>query len=91
VRIRRKVRVKSPGDFWTANDSPAPGGEERKKQMSHIQQYEQSDMDYSVESVRRETEFKASKRNRPTHGRKRGKSPQSVNGIHRRRNRKMAW
>ncbi len=59
--------------------------------MSHIQLYEQSDMDYSVESVRRETEFKASKRNRPVHGRKRGKAPQSINGIHRRRNRKMAW
>ena len=59
--------------------------------MSHIQLYEQSDMDYSTDGIRRETEPKASKRNRPTHGRKRGKSPQSVNGIHRRRNRKMAW
>jgi hypothetical protein len=59
--------------------------------MSHIQLYEQGDMDYSTENFRRDTEIKLSKRNRPTHGRKRGKSPTSVNGIHRRRNRKMAW
>ena len=63
----------------------------RKKQMSHIQLYEQGDMDYSNDSIRRGAEMKSSKQNRPTHGRKRGKSPQSVNGIHRRRNRKMAW
>jgi len=59
--------------------------------MSHIQLYEQGDMEYGVDNFRRETELKVSKRNRPTHGRKRGKSPQSVNGIHRRRNRKIAW
>jgi hypothetical protein len=59
--------------------------------MSHIQQYEQGDMNYGVDNFRRVTEVKSAKRNRPTHGRKRGKSPQSVNGIHRRRNRKMAW
>ena len=59
--------------------------------MSHIQLYEQGDMDYSVDNVRRETGVKLSKRNRPTHGRRRGKSPQSVIGIHRRRNRKMTW
>lgn len=60
--------------------------------MSHIQSYEQGDMDYSAAAdFRRGGEEKASKRVRPTHGRRRGKSPQSVNGIHRRRNRKMAW
>ena len=59
--------------------------------MSHIQLYEQGDMDYSVDSARRGAELKLAKRNRPTHGRRRGKSPQSVNGIHRRRNRKMSW
>jgi hypothetical protein len=59
--------------------------------MSHIQLYEQGDMDYSADNFRRGSELKLSKRVRPTHGRKRGKSPQSVNGIHRRRNRKMAW
>ncbi len=59
--------------------------------MSHIQLYEQGDMDYSTDSTRRGTEMKLSKHNKPAYGRKRGKSPQSVNGIHRRRNRKMAW
>ena len=59
--------------------------------MSHIQLYEQSDMDYGSDNFRRAEEIKMSKRQRPTHGRRRGKSPQSVNGIHRRRNRKMSW
>lgn len=59
--------------------------------MSHIQHYEQGDMDYSTDSSRRGADVKSDKRNRPAYGRKRGKAPQSVNGIHRRRNRKMAW
>jgi hypothetical protein len=59
--------------------------------MSHIQNYELDDMNYSVENVRRSVEMKFSKRQRPSHSRRRGKSPQSVNGIHRRRNRKMSW
>lgn len=59
--------------------------------MSHTHLYEYSDMDYSAEHSRRETSPKASKDRRPVHGRRRGKAPQSVNGIHRRRNRKMAW
>ena len=65
-------------------------GVRKDEQMSHIQLYEQGDMDYSTDSFRRETGPKMSKRVKPT-GRRRGKSPQSVNGIHRRRNRKMAW
>lgn len=59
--------------------------------MSHIQNYELGEPDYGVDNFRRAAELKLAKRNRPTHGRRRGKSPQSVNGIHRRRNRKMAW
>lgn len=59
--------------------------------MSHIQQYEQGEMDYGTDSFRRSSEVKLSKRNKPSHARRRGKAPQSVNGIHRRRNRKMAW
>ncbi|RIK75870.1 MAG: hypothetical protein DCC67_14700 [Planctomycetota bacterium] len=59
--------------------------------MSHIQLYEVDDMDYGAETFRRKEDVKLAKRNRPTHGRRRGKSPQSVNGIHRRRNRKMSW
>jgi hypothetical protein len=61
------------------------------KQMSHIQLYEQSDMDYSSnDNLRRGADLRVAKRQRPV-GRRRGKSPQSINGIHRRRNRKMAW
>jgi hypothetical protein len=60
--------------------------------MSHIQNYEQSELDYSAAvEFRRGDDARASKRVRPAHSRRRGKSPQSVNGIHRRRNRKMAW
>jgi hypothetical protein len=59
--------------------------------MSHIQLYELDEMDYSADNVRRSSEMKFSKRQRPAHSRRRGKSPQSVNGIHRRRNRKMTW
>lgn len=59
--------------------------------MSHIQSYEYGDMDYSTDSSRRIAPIKSAKDSRPVHGRRRGKSPQSVNGIHRRRNRKMTW
>ncbi|MCC6494184.1 MAG: hypothetical protein IT424_14315 [Pirellulales bacterium] len=59
--------------------------------MSHIQLYEQEDMGYGADSFRRKEDAKLAKRNRPSHARRRGKSPQSVNGIHRRRNRKMSW
>jgi hypothetical protein len=65
---------------------------EGDSQMSHIQLYELDDMTYGTEGFRQSAEInKTSKRRRPAHGRRRGKSPQSVNGIHRRRNRKMAW
>lgn len=59
--------------------------------MSHVHSYEYGDMDYSADNDRRIQPVKGSKEKRPFHGRRRGKSPQSVNGIHRRRNRKMAW
>jgi hypothetical protein len=59
--------------------------------MSHIQLYEMDDMNYSADNTRRSAEMKFSKRQRPSHSRRRGKSPQSINGIHRRRNRKITW
>ena len=59
--------------------------------MSHSQSYEATDFDYGNVSFRRISSIKSSKQRRPTHGRGHGKSPQSVNGIHRRRNRKMTW
>jgi hypothetical protein len=59
--------------------------------MSHRQDYEAMDMDYGTSEFRRSSATKSSTRRRPAHGRQRGKAPQSVNGIHRRRNRKMNW
>lgn len=59
--------------------------------MSHKQQYEASDVDYGTESFRSAERFESSQRRKPTMGRRRGKTPQSFNGIHRRRRRKMAW
>ncbi len=59
--------------------------------MSHIQDYDADAMDYSVQSFARKKTATSSKQRRPQMGRKRGKSPQSVNGIHRRRRRKMSW
>ncbi len=59
--------------------------------MSHSQDYEATGLDYGSANFRRNSSIKSSKQRRPAHGRARGKSPQSVNGIHRRRNRKMTW
>jgi len=59
--------------------------------MSNEQVYEASEPQYGEESFRSFERFKNSKRQRPTMGRQRGKHPQSFNGMHRRRKRKMAW
>jgi len=59
--------------------------------MSHTQLYEANDVDYGMDTFRRSTPIKSSKQRRPTYGRRRGKAPQSINGIHRRRKRKMTW
>ena len=59
--------------------------------MSHKQQYEAADLDYTLENFRTTERFDSSSRRRPAMGRKRGKAPQSFNGIHRRRRRKIAW
>lgn len=59
--------------------------------MSHKQQYEASDVDYGTEGFRSSDRFASAERKRPTMNRRRGKAPQSFNGIHRRRRRKLAW
>jgi hypothetical protein len=59
--------------------------------MSHKQQYEATDLEYGVESFRTFERFDSSQRKKPVMGRRRGKTPQSFNGIHRRRRRKLAW
>jgi hypothetical protein len=59
--------------------------------MSHKQQYEAADVDYVTDSFRSVERVDISQRRRPTMGRRRGKTPQSFNGIHRRRRRKINW
>ena len=59
--------------------------------MSHEQLYESSRAQYGEESFPSGGREKFTKRPKPVLGRKRGKAPQSINGIHRRRRRKLAW
>jgi hypothetical protein len=59
--------------------------------MSNQQMYEATDMEYGSDNFRSVERVRSGKRQAPTMGRKRGKAPQSFNGIHRRRRRKMAW
>jgi hypothetical protein len=63
----------------------------RKRIMSHKQVYEATEWEYGVDGFRTTERFDSSKRRRPTMGRQRGKAPQSFNGIHRRRRRKITW
>jgi hypothetical protein len=65
--------------------------DEENQSMSHLQSYEAMEADYGTDTFRRAIPIKLSKSRRPTHGRRRGKTPQSVNGMHRRRNRKICW
>lgn len=59
--------------------------------MSHRQEYEANDLDYGAEQFRSVERAESSKRQRPAMGRQRGKTPQSFNGMHRRRRRKITW
>jgi hypothetical protein len=67
------------------------GNPERKDIMSHKQSYEATDLNYGSDSFTTFERVKPSKRQRPAMGRQRGKVPQSFNGIHRRRRRKICW
>ena len=63
--------------------------------MSNQHSYEHAYADYSATTeeygARQSGGPSASKARRPQQGRRRGKAPQSINGIHRRRRRKLAW
>jgi hypothetical protein len=59
--------------------------------MSHEQVYEGVEPLYRGSSFGVTERIHSSKRHRPTYSRRRGKTPQSFNGIHRRRRRKLAW
>jgi hypothetical protein len=59
--------------------------------MSHKQQYEAGNLDYGNESFQSAERGESFQRRRPVMNKRRGKAPQSFNGMHRRRRRKMAW
>ncbi len=59
--------------------------------MSHSQDYEGARAEYRFGFVESEDRPKFSQRKTPSHGRRGNRSPQSFNGIHRRRRRKMTW
>jgi hypothetical protein len=58
--------------------------------MSNMQSYEAWEANYSTDNFRRSEPIKAGKQIAPTRGTRR-KAPTSVNGIHRRRRRKISW
>ena len=60
--------------------------------MSNQQRYELDDAIYGGDSFRQSERLRANnaRRSAPNRGRK-NKSPQSFNGIHKRRRRKMMW
>ena len=59
--------------------------------MSHPQDYEGARAEYRFDFVEREERPKFSQRKAPSHAQRGNRSPQSFNGMHRRRRRKMAW
>ncbi len=59
--------------------------------MSTVPTYEALEADYSTDNFRRSEPIKASRQQTAARANRRGKAPQSVNGIHRRRRRKINW
>lgn len=59
--------------------------------MSHEQVYEGTEPLYRGIEFRTNERIRTPKRYRPSYGRRRGKAPQSFNGMHRRRRRKLVW
>ena len=55
------------------------------------QYYDGPGCDFKFEFRTRRPDFSNMAVNRPSHSRKRGRGPQLVNGIHRRRRKKIAW
>ena len=59
--------------------------------MSHEQLYDGAGAEYGRDTFRSVERVKPGKQRRAPVGRRRGKAPQSFNGMHRRRRRKMTW
>jgi hypothetical protein len=59
--------------------------------MSHEQRYEIAAAEYGSDASRSVERVKTSKRRQAPSAGRRGKGPQSFNGMHRRRRRKITW
>ena len=59
--------------------------------MSNNQSYQAAELEYGGKTSHREEHCESRKPRRAPSGRRRNKSPQAFNGIHRRRKRKMTW
>ena len=59
--------------------------------MSIDHSYEHDDIDYGRQNSPNKKRQAQEERTRTAASRRRAKSPQSVNGIHKRRRRKMSW
>jgi hypothetical protein len=59
--------------------------------MSHNQRYQAAELEYGGDAFHRDERIVAGKARRAPAGRRRNKGPQSFNGIHRRRKRKINW
>jgi hypothetical protein len=58
---------------------------------AHITDYSEQEMEYQVDFRRKHRPARAQNSNRPSFRRKRGSEPQSFNGIHRRRAKRIRW
>jgi hypothetical protein len=58
--------------------------------MSNEQVYEHAESTYGSDSFQ-QIHSRANKKRRPPQAGRRGKSPESFNGMHRRRRKKVAW
>ena len=59
--------------------------------MSNQQAYEAAEVEYGTREFPHLRAIPRYRRQAPTMGRRRGKAPQSFNGMHRRRRRKINW
>lgn len=60
--------------------------------MTHFDLYDQEDNEFAIDYRQSKPKGTAKQRSeRQTFGRRRGKTPQQFNGIHRRRKKKIRW
>lgn len=67
----------------------AVGSRPKECKVSNKHDYEAMEADYQVQVSGREQRPMVKKRQAPSHARRRGRTPQAFNGIHRRRQKKI--